>query len=71
MKYYTIYYPGEFDQRIQETFSEDQIINSYFDQWSNKMKELGREHMISKERCIEDWIAVNWAVETDKYGVEL
>lgn len=71
MKYYTIYYPGEFDQRIQETFSEDQIINSYFDQWSNKMKELGREHMISKERCIEDWIVVNWAVETDKYGVEL
>lgn len=71
MRYYTICYLGEFNQHVEETFSEDQIIKSYFDYWSDKMKEIGKEHMISKEKCIEDWIVVHWAVETDKYGVEL
>jgi hypothetical protein len=71
MKYYTIYYSGELDQHIQETFSEEQIIESYFEYWSGKMKEVGKEDMISKERCIEDWIVVHWAVETDKLGNRL
>ena len=30
---------------------------------SKKMKELGREHLISKENCIEDWVTVHWAYE--------
>lgn len=71
MRYYTICYPGEFDQHIEETFSEDQIIESYFEYWSGRMEEVGKEDMISKERCIEDWVVVHWAVETDRYGVKI
>lgn len=71
MKYYTIVYPGEFNQHIQETFSEEQIIKSYFDYWSGKMKEIGKEHMINREKCIEDWAVIHWAVETDQFGTKL
>ena len=70
MKYYTICYPGEFNQHIQETFSEDQILKSYFDYWSGKMKDIGKDHMISKQRCIEDWIIAHWAsIVTGKHIV--
>lgn len=43
--------------------SEDQIINSYYQLWSKKMKELGREQLISREKCIEDWCTIHWASE--------
>jgi hypothetical protein len=68
MKYYTICWPGEFGQNVQETFSEYQILQSYFDYWSGKMREVGREDQISLLKCIEDWITVHLAVETDQWG---
>ena len=43
--------------------SEEQIINSYYPIWSKKMKELGKDDLISKEKCIEDWCTVHWAYE--------
>jgi hypothetical protein len=35
------------------------------------MKEVNKEDQISKQRCLEDWIVVNWAVETDQWGNSL
>ena len=67
-KYYTITYPGEFGQHVQETFSEMQILKSYFEYWSMKMREVNKADQISIESCIDDWIVVNWAWETDQYG---
>lgn len=68
MKYYTITFPGECGQHVVETWNEDQIIESYFDYWSNEMKTLGREDQISRDKCIEDWITIHWAKRTDEFG---
>jgi hypothetical protein len=68
MKYYTISFPGEFDQHVQETWTEDQIIKSYYTYWSTMMIAAGKGGDISRERCIEDWRVVHWAVETDRCG---
>mgnify|MGYP006975172243 CR=1 FL=1 len=68
MKYYTIAFPGEFDQQVQETWTEDQIIKSYYRHWSTNMILAGKGDDITRERCIEDWCAVHQAVETDRCG---
>lgn len=71
MKYYTIVYPGEFGQYVQETFNEDQILRSYYGYWSEKMRQANKQDLISRELCIEDWITGHWAVETDQFGIEV
>lgn len=43
--------------------TESDILAKYFECWSARMKKTGREHLISEERCIEDWVVVNWAQE--------
>ena len=68
MKYYTIAFPGEFGQHVQETWNEEQIIKSYYTYWSTKMIQAGAGGVISRERCIEDWCVVHWATETDEFG---
>lgn len=71
MKYYTIVYPGEFGQLVKETFSEDQIIKSYYRYWITKMIKANKYDMISRELCIDDWISLHWAMETDQFGNKL
>lgn len=68
MKYWTIAFPGECGQHVQETWSEDQIIQSYYTYWSTKMIENGHRGDISRESCIDDWTVVHWATETDQFG---
>ena len=68
MKYYTIAFPGEFGQHVEETWSEDQIIESYYKYWCGKMLENVKNPYLSKEFCIEDWCVVHWAMETDQWG---
>ena len=71
MKYWTITFPGEFGQHVVETWTEEQIIASYYKYWSIKMIEAGHGDNISKEECIMDWIVVHWAAETDRWGNSL
>lgn len=68
MKYWTIVFPGEFGQHVQETWSEDQILSSYMPYWCRRMNEVGKGDMISKEACLDDWKVVHWASETDEFG---
>jgi hypothetical protein len=68
MKYYTIVFPGEFGQHVQETWSTDQILQSYYTYWVTKMIQNNNYVDISEERCIDDWCTVHWAVETDEWG---
>ena len=44
-------------------YTEDDIIAEYWEFWVSQLKRVGREDLISRENCIEDWIAVNWALE--------
>ena len=71
MKYWTIAFPGECGQHVVETWSEDQIIKSYYTYWCSKMIQNARNADLSKENCIEDWKVIHWAVETDQWGKKL
>jgi 2-succinyl-5-enolpyruvyl-6-hydroxy-3-cyclohexene-1-carboxylate synthase len=68
MKYWTICYPGEVGQHVRETFSEEQIIKSYYRHWMHVMVEANKHEFISEENCIEDWKTIHWAEETDEWG---
>jgi hypothetical protein len=69
MRYWSIAYPDGNDNNIVETLSEDQIIEQYYPYWSGKMIEkFGQEEFDknwSKKECIEDWIVVHWAWESN------
>lgn len=47
------------------TVTEEDIIRDYYPYWEMKMKHVGKEDLISKENCIEDWKTVNWAKEIE------
>jgi|AntDeeMinimDraft_6_1070357.scaffolds.fasta_scaffold07717_1 hypothetical protein len=63
MKHYKICYPDDEGNNVDEILSERDIIKQYFDFWSRRMSAVGKEHLISYENCIEDWVVVNWAEE--------
>lgn len=71
MKYYTIVFPGEFGQHVQETWSVDQIMESYYPYWCKRMKEVHKNPYLSKEFALDDWIVDHWAMETDQFGNKL
>ena len=71
MKYWSITFPGEFGQHVVEVWSEEQILASYLPYWTSRMIEVGKQDQISRERCIDDWIVLHWAIETDKFGTPL
>ena len=52
------------------TLSEEEIIKEYWDYWQERMiAKFGKEHIetnFSEKDCIEDWVVVNWAWETNK-----
>lgn len=69
MKFYTILYLGEVGQHVQETFSESQIIESYWDHWSEKMRTISADpSQVSQENCIKEWIVIHTAYESDMFG---
>jgi hypothetical protein len=71
MRYWTISFPGECGQHVVETWSEEQILKSYYGHWMLKMCEANLHDQISNEKCIEDWCIVHWAIETNEFGDKL
>ena len=51
MKYWTIAFPGEFGQHVKETWNEEQIIESYYSYWTQKMIIAGKGAEVSRENC--------------------
>lgn len=49
---------------LETVYSEEMIIDEYYEFWCSMMKQRNKEHLISKQNCIEDWITVNWASKT-------
>lgn len=43
--------------------SDKAILASYYDHWVDRMKNAGKDALISTENCIQDWVTVHWAVE--------
>jgi hypothetical protein len=71
MKYYTIVFPGEFGQHVQETWRTDQILKYYYTYWVTKILENDPSKDIFEQQCIEDWCTTHWAMETDEWGNKL
>ena len=66
MRYWTICYPDrhptqDFDIDRWETLSDQEILDSYWDYWSDKMLEKGPNDSCTYENCITDWCIVHWA----------
>lgn len=63
MKYYRISFPGEVGQHVEEIWSEDQILKSYYPYWCSMMIQNMAAPDLDEKRCIDDWCVVHWAVE--------
>jgi hypothetical protein len=63
MKYYQISFPGEFGQDVVETWSEEQILKSYYVYWCGKMIQNVAAPDLNPDNCIQDWCVTHWAVE--------
>ena len=63
MKVYEISYPDEKYGNITECYTEKGIIDSYYDEWVEKMFKAGKLHDLTKQNCIDDWVTINWATE--------
>lgn len=63
MKLYEIAYLDKNNNDVVEILTQDEIIAQYWEYWSERMREIGREAEISIQRCIEDWCVIHWAIE--------
>ena len=48
------------------TITDGLILQEYYPYWSNRLKELERDHLINNENCIDDFIAIHFAFEMHK-----
>lgn len=51
------------NEDIIQVWTEAEIMRDYYPWWCKEMDKAGKNGLISKENCIEDWITVNWAYE--------
>jgi len=70
MKYWTIVFPGECGQHVQETWSEKQILSSaWYKNWVMRVIEDRRVELLEdNQTAIDDWVVVHWAIETNEFG---
>lgn len=61
MKYYSTIDPDENGNVIEEVWSEQDILDHYWEHWCRNMVLVDKRDIISLENCIDDWIVVNWA----------
>lgn len=60
-RFWIVEFPTGDGDRMQ-LWSREQIISRYFPYWSEQMRKVGKADQISHGACVEDWVAVNWAV---------
>jgi hypothetical protein len=65
MKYYTRVVPSDMVVKY-ETYSTKDILDEYFPDWMPIMAQTNRP--ISEEACIDDWVLINQAWESDADG---
>ena len=68
-RYWTICFPGECGQHVQETWSEKQILSSaWYKNWIMMMVQADKAHLMSDKAALDDWKVVHWAYESDWLG---
>jgi hypothetical protein len=63
MRWFQVHEPGEDGEDIVQEVSDEYILATYYPEWQAAMRKVGREHDISPENCIQDWVTVHWARE--------
>jgi hypothetical protein len=43
--------------------SEDAVLAEYYPHWCALLHKAGKAHLISRQRCLDDWMVVNGAWE--------
>ena len=73
MKYWTYCFHDDKDNVDGvETLPEKTILDTYFPTWLSLMAKAGKDLPPNAEQlCIDDWVVVHWAVETDANGIIL
>lgn len=56
---------GDPERPVTYIWTEQEILDAYYDSWVKDMAAVGRTHLISERHCIEDWVTVNWAERLD------
>ena len=53
-------YTGK-DRSVSYFYSDQNILDEYYNYWCDQMKRVGKEAEISEENCIDDWVTSHWA----------
>lgn len=54
---------------VHVIMSEGEILRRYWPYWSQKLRDLGREHLMTPRNCVDDFVVVNFAEEViQRYG---
>ena len=64
MRKFKIVDPDENGNPVETIMTEDEIIETFWDYWCSRMREVGKEAEISRENCIQDWVVIHWAEDT-------
>ena len=74
MKYWTYVEPTHDEDHIV-TMSEKEILYRYFPEWFALMAKAGKNISLDvytmEKMCLDDWITIHWATETDENGNEI
>lgn len=71
-RYWTIVFPGEEGQHVQETWSQEQILRSaWYRNWVMMMVQADKANLINDAAALDDWKVVHWAEETTQFGEKL
>jgi len=64
MRYFKYHEPREDGTDREVIMSVADVKNDYYPFWKEQVMQKDKNADISFERCLDDWIAVNWA-----YGI--
>lgn len=66
MKCYRYVEPGFNNEPVYISVTEDSIIETFWDFWCQKMREVGKQDQIARENCIQDFVTIHWAWEIEE-----
>lgn len=68
MRYFSFVVPDDNELEVTKLiYSEEEILAEFWQFWTTEMKGNGYADLISRENCIQDWVAYNWAQPEDVY----
>jgi hypothetical protein len=57
--------PGPNNEPVRVVVSEDELRQTFWPWWQERMIRAGKENLVTFENCVEDFIVVHWAELVD------